>query len=67
MSAHRVVPAQVLCKMVFEKFATSTVIILSADVETVIECDRIMVMEAGRIVELHEPHALLQVSGSFTD
>ena len=51
--------------MVFEKFATSTVIILSADVETVIECDRIMVMEAGRIVELHEPHALLQVSDSF--
>ena len=53
---------QVICKMVCEKFTTSTVIIVSLDVETIIECDRIMVMEAGRIVELHEPHALLQVS-----
>ena len=48
--------------MICDKFPTSTVIIASLDVETMIECDRIMVMEAGRIVELHEPHALLQVS-----
>merc|ERR1719333_2066419 len=56
--------SQVICKMVCEKFTTSTVIIVSLDVETIIECDRIMVMEAGRIVELHEPHALLQSSKS---
>ena len=54
-------PSQMICKMVCEKFPTSTVIIASLDVETMIECDRIMVMEGGRIVELHEPHALLQV------
>ena len=47
--------------MICEKFPTSTVIIVTMDVETIIDCDRVMVMEAGRIVELHEPHALLQV------
>uniref|UniRef100_A0A8C5B493 Multidrug resistance-associated protein 4-like n=1 Tax=Gadus morhua TaxID=8049 RepID=A0A8C5B493_GADMO len=43
-----------------EKFDDCTVLTIAHRLNTIIHCDRILVLEAGRIREFDEPHVLLQ-------
>lgn len=42
-----------------ERFADRTVIIIAHRINTIMGCDRIMVIEEGQVVEFDTPHALL--------
>merc|ERR1719277_508349 len=47
-----------------EAFAGRTVLTIAHRLETVRHCDRIAVLDAGKLVELHEPETLLNKPGS---
>lgn len=49
-----------------EKFAECTVLTVAHRLHTIIDSDRVMVMDAGQLVEIDEPYNLLQnKSGLF--
>jgi len=45
-------------------FSNITVLTIAHRLNTIIECDRVLVMDAGNILEFDEPAKLLQVEGS---
>ena len=47
-----------------EEFSNCTVIIIAHRLQTVVQCDRVMVMENGQIVEFDKPEELLSNSES---
>jgi ABC-type multidrug transport system fused ATPase/permease subunit len=49
-----------LQRTIRERFATRTVLIIAHRLHTVIECDRVLVLDAGRVLEFDTPAALLQ-------
>lgn len=51
---------EIIQNTVRTQFASWTVLIIAHRLNTIIDCDRILVMEAGRLVELDEPHTLLE-------
>ncbi|KAJ8716037.1 hypothetical protein PYW08_013322 [Mythimna loreyi] len=54
-------------KYIHRHFSDCTVIKVAHRLQTVADCDRIIVMEAGQIIECGHPHELLQdVDGPFT-
>lgn len=49
-----------------QKFSDCTVIIVAHRLNTIIDSDRVLVMDSGRAVEFDEPHNLLQnENGTF--
>lgn len=52
-------------KAIKEEFNDSTMIIIAHRVQTIIHCDRIMVMASGKIVEFDTPGNLLKKTGSY--
>jgi ATP-binding cassette subfamily C (CFTR/MRP) protein 1 len=42
------------------EFRSSTLLIIAHRIDTVMECNRVMVFDAGRLVEFDSPTALLQ-------
>jgi ATP-binding cassette subfamily C (CFTR/MRP) protein 1 len=46
-------------------FADRTIIAIAHRLDTVLDFDRVVVMEAGRIVEVGEPERLLKMQGSL--
>lgn len=49
-----------------EKFSECTVLTVAHRLHTIIDSDRVLVMDTGHIVELDEPHNLLKnKSGTF--
>ena len=49
-----------------EKFAKCTVLTIAHRLNTIIDSDRVLVMDTGRVAEFDEPHTLLQNRwGSF--
>lgn len=47
------------------EFADSTVITIAHRINTVMDCDRIMVLDSGRLVEFDRPSTLLRRKGSY--
>lgn len=51
-----------------EKFDISTVITIAHRLHTIIDSDRVLVMDAGKAIEFDEPYILLKNdAGIFTD
>ncbi|KAF5286349.1 hypothetical protein FQR65_LT12643 [Abscondita terminalis] len=49
-----------------KQFTSCTVVVIAHRLDTIIDCDKILVMDAGQAVEFDEPHVLLQnVDGAF--
>jgi ATP-binding cassette subfamily C (CFTR/MRP) protein 1 len=46
-------------------FAERTIIAIAHRLDTVLDFDRVVVMDAGRIVEVGEPGALMRTHGSL--
>ncbi|XP_055848004.1 probable multidrug resistance-associated protein lethal(2)03659 [Episyrphus balteatus] len=47
------------------KFADCTVLTIAHRLHTVMDSDRVIVMDAGQVVELNHPHVLLQMPGGY--
>jgi len=58
--------AALLQKIVKRNFEQSTVITIARRLKTVIDADRIMVMDNGKIKELDPPHLLLQMRKEYS-
>jgi len=52
-------------RTVREAFRDRTVITIAHRLHTIIDMDRVMVMDAGDVVEFDSPHVLLQAEGSY--
>ncbi|KAF6216023.1 hypothetical protein GE061_000360 [Apolygus lucorum] len=48
-----------------KKFSNCTVLTIAHRLNTIMDCDRILVMDAGHAVELASPYELLQMKGYF--
>ncbi|CAG2179640.1 unnamed protein product, partial [Oppiella nova] len=49
------------------KFSDRTVLTIAHRLNTIIDCDRVLVLDAGEIVEFDEPFALLERRGQLYD
>lgn len=52
-------------RLIREKFENKTVVIVAHRLATVMQCDKVAVMEQGRLVEVGEPKKLLEDRASF--
>lgn len=50
---------EIIQNIVRTKFSTCTVIIIAHRLNTIIDCDRIIVMNNGKMVEIDEPYILM--------
>lgn len=51
---------QLIQEAIHTRFASCTVLTIAHRLHTVMDSDRVMVLDAGRVVELGHPHVLLQ-------
>ncbi|KAH9132363.1 hypothetical protein LEN26_007437 [Aphanomyces euteiches] len=59
---------QFLLRIVRDEFASSTVLTIAHRLDTVLDCDRIIVLDRGELVQIETPQVLLaQRSGVFFD
>ena len=54
-------------KLLNERFKDSTVVIVTHRVDSVIDCDQVIVLSKGQIVETGTPSQLLAKNGVFTE
>lgn len=54
-------------KTIREKFSHCTVLTIAHRLHTVMDSDRVLVMDAGQVVEMDHPHVLLQKKGFLSD
>ncbi|KAJ6641638.1 ATP-binding cassette subfamily C member 4 [Pseudolycoriella hygida] len=59
---------RVIQNVISENFGDSTILTIAHRLDTIIKCDRVLVLDAGVAVEFDEPHVLLQSrEGHFYD
>jgi ABC-type transport system involved in cytochrome bd biosynthesis fused ATPase/permease subunit len=51
-------------RLIRRKFASHTIIAVAHRLETIMDFDKVAVLDAGRLVEFDSPYALLEVPGS---
>ncbi|XP_075590754.1 ATP-binding cassette sub-family C member 4 isoform X2 [Dermatophagoides farinae] len=56
---------QLIQQTIREKFCDCTVLTIAHRLNTIIDCDRVLVLDAGEIVEFDIPYFLLRSKGSF--
>lgn len=56
--------AAVMHRLVASQFASATVVHIAHRLDSILTCDRVAVMEAGRVAELGAPADLLKLEGS---
>jgi ATP-binding cassette subfamily C (CFTR/MRP) protein 1 len=52
-------------KLLRSKFASHTVIVVAHKLETILDFDKVVVMNQGQLVEYGEPYKLLEREGSW--
>ena len=58
---------EVVQRCLKEEFANRTVLIVAHRLQTVMDCDRILVMNQGEVVDFDEPKNLVQKRGYFKE
>ena len=56
---------QIIQKTVREEFNKSTMLVIAHRLNTIIDCDKILVLDDGEVAEFNHPHILLQDSQSI--
>jgi ABC-type multidrug transport system fused ATPase/permease subunit len=51
-----------IMKVIYAKFVNATVINITSRIETLMNCDKVIVIERGRIIEIGNPFELIQHS-----
>jgi ABC-type multidrug transport system fused ATPase/permease subunit len=51
-------------RLIRRKFASHTIIAVAHRIETIMDFDKVAVLDAGRLVEFDNPYNLLEVPGS---
>lgn len=51
-------------RLIRRKFADHTIIAVAHRIETIMDFDKVAVLDAGRLVEFDNPYSLLEVPGS---
>jgi ATP-binding cassette subfamily C (CFTR/MRP) protein 1 len=54
-------------RVIKEKLKGSTIVTIAHRIDTILTSDRIVVLDAGRVVEMDSPHALLGRPSIFAD
>lgn len=57
---------EIMQRVVREEFSDCTTIMVAHRLDTVLDCDLVVVMEDGRVVEIGEPNELLRKEGWFS-
>ncbi|KAF2742355.1 P-loop containing nucleoside triphosphate hydrolase protein [Sporormia fimetaria CBS 119925] len=52
-------------RLLRSRFASHTIIAVAHKLDTILDFDRVVVMQQGKLVELGEPHRLLETEGSW--
>jgi len=55
---------EVMQRLIRRKFANHTIIAVAHRIETILDFDKVAVLDAGRLVEYDSPYNLLDVPGS---
>ncbi len=55
---------EIIQRFIRRKFASHTIIAVAHRLETIMDFDKVAVLDAGRLVEFDSPYALLDVPGS---
>ena len=51
-------------RLIRKKFANHTIIAVAHRIETIMDFDKVAVLDAGRLIEFDNPYTLLEVPGS---
>ena len=51
-------------RLIRKKFAHHTIIAVAHRIETIMDFDKVAVLDAGRLIEFDNPYTLLEVPGS---
>lgn len=56
---------QVIQRLLRQKFASHTIIAVAHKLDTILDFDKVVVMDKGSLVEYGRPHRLLEQQGSW--